>query len=97
MVSATQGDSQLVGSSQGEVSCSETPRQLGGAGDRTSNLPVTIQPALPPEPLAAHGSVVECFLGYLCDSSFTVAHWRWLPLNTNTAEGCRFVIALRKD
>ena len=24
--------------------------QLGGAGDRTSNLPVTSQPALPPEP-----------------------------------------------
>ena len=24
--------------------------QLGGSGDRTSNLPVTVQPALPPEP-----------------------------------------------
>ena len=28
------------------------PRQ-GGAGDRTSNLPATSQPALPPEPYAA--------------------------------------------
>ena len=28
--------------------------QLGGAGDRTSNLPVTSQPSLPPEPQAAH-------------------------------------------
>ena len=27
--------------------------QLGGAGDRTSNLPVTSQPALPPEPRAS--------------------------------------------
>ena len=34
---------------QGEVSCSGTPRHsgLGGAGDRTSNLPVTGQTALP--------------------------------------------------
>ena len=28
--------------------------QLGGAGDRTSNLPVTSQPALTPELLPAH-------------------------------------------
>ena len=28
--------------------------QLGGAGDRTSDLPVTSQPALPPEPHGAH-------------------------------------------
>jgi hypothetical protein len=28
--------------------------QLGGAGDRTSNLPVTSQPALPPETHATH-------------------------------------------
>ena len=28
--------------------------QLGGAGDRTSNLPVTSQPALPPDPYATH-------------------------------------------
>ena len=49
-----QGDSQPVGSSQGEASRSGTPRpQLGGAGDRTSNLQVTRRPALPPEPHAA--------------------------------------------
>ena len=32
--------------------------QLGGAGDRTSNLPVTSRPALPPEPHAAHLKVL---------------------------------------
>ena len=32
---------------------------LGGAGDRTSNLPVTSQPAPPPEP---HGDTHSCFL-----------------------------------
>ena len=31
--------------------------QLGGAGDQTSNLQVTIQPALPPEPNAAPASI----------------------------------------
>ena len=29
--------------------------QLGGAGDRTSNLEVTSQPALPPELMPPHG------------------------------------------
>ena len=48
--SATQGDSQLVRSSQGEALCSGTPR---GAGDQTCNLPVANQPDLPPEPHAA--------------------------------------------
>ena len=45
-----QGDSQLVRSSQGEM-LAQGPRdiQLGGAGDRTSNLTVTSQPTLPPE------------------------------------------------
>ena len=43
-VSATQGDSQLVEGSQGDVSLlRDTSTQwLGGAGDRTSNLPVTL-------------------------------------------------------
>ena len=52
MLSPTQGDSQLVGSSEGEVSCSGTPQhseQLGGAEYRTSYLQVTSQPAQPPE------------------------------------------------
>ena len=48
----TQGDSQHVGSRQGEASCSHLDTQLGGAGDRTSNLPVTSPPALPPELLS---------------------------------------------
>jgi len=39
-----QCNSQLIGSSYGKVSCSATPRQLGRARDRTSNLPVAIQP-----------------------------------------------------
>ena len=47
-VSSAQGDSQLVGSSWDEVSCSRTSR----AGDRTTNLPDTSQPALPPGPHA---------------------------------------------
>ena len=48
-------------SRQGEASCSRTPQRSeeepGGARDRTSNLPVTGQPALPPEPHAVilHG------------------------------------------
>ena len=50
--SATQGDSQLR-SSQGEAALT-----LGGAGDRTSNLPVTSQPAVPPEPHAAVSNVL---------------------------------------
>ena len=33
-------------------------RLLGGAGDRTSNLPVTSQPALTPEPHAAQSRYV---------------------------------------
>ena len=41
-VSTTQGDGQLVGSL-----LRDTTTQLGGAGDRTSNLLVTSQPALP--------------------------------------------------
>ena len=50
---ATQGDSQLVRSSQGEgVSLRDTSTQLGVAGDRTSNLLVPSQPTLPPEPHA---------------------------------------------
>ena len=48
--SATQGDSQPVSSSQGEASAQgHLHTQLGGAGDRTSNLWVASQPALPPE------------------------------------------------
>ena len=35
--------------------------QLGGAGYQTSNLLVTSQPALPPEPYAAH-SVLLCIV-----------------------------------
>ena len=31
--------------------------QQGGAGDRTSDHPVTSQPALPPEPHVAHRAV----------------------------------------
>ena len=53
MLSTIQGDSQLVRSSQAEVSPSGTPR-LAGAGNRTSNLPVTSQPTLPPEPHTSH-------------------------------------------
>ena len=44
-----QGDSQLVGISQGEeASRSGTPRlsAIGGAGDQTGNLPVASQPYL---------------------------------------------------
>ena len=46
--SSTQGDKQLAGAVRVRASS-----QLGGgaAGDRTSNLPVTGQPAPPPEPL----------------------------------------------
>ena len=43
-----QGDSQLVGRRQGEASRSGTPQlgtRLGGAADRTRNLPVMRQPA----------------------------------------------------
>ena len=47
-MSTTQGNNQLVRSSYCEVSCSGTPRH--SARDRTSNLPVTSQAALPPEP-----------------------------------------------
>ena len=54
-----QSASQLVESSQGEVPCLGTPRhleedELGGAGDRTSDLPVSSHAPLPPEPHAAH-------------------------------------------
>ena len=49
-----QGNSQLIRSSQVEGSCSGTPRQIGGAGDRTTNLPVTSLLALPPELHATH-------------------------------------------
>ena len=49
--SSMQGNSQLVMSSHGEASCSGTPLHSSrGAGDRTSNLLVTSQPALPPQP-----------------------------------------------
>ena len=54
--STMKGDGQLVGSSKGELSCSGTPRHsvaLGGAGDRTGNLPVIRQPTAPTEPHAA--------------------------------------------
>ena len=47
--SAMQGDSQLAGSSQGEVGClaqGHLDTQLGGASDQTSNLLVTSQPVL---------------------------------------------------
>ena len=47
-VSTMQGDSQLVWSSQDQE---RLDTQLGRAGDRTSNLPLTSQPALLPEPL----------------------------------------------
>ena len=33
--------------------------ELGGAGDQTSNLPVSSQPALPPEPLWARGRMAS--------------------------------------
>ena len=50
--STRQGDSQLVRSSQGEVSCSRTPQH---SGNRTSNLTVLpSQPTLLPERHAAH-------------------------------------------
>ena len=44
--SPTQGDSKLLSSNQGE---GHLDTLLGGDGDHTSNLPVTSQPALPPE------------------------------------------------
>ena len=46
--STSQGDSQLVGSGQGEVRDTST-LQIGGVGDRTGDILVTVQPALPPE------------------------------------------------
>ena len=62
--SATQGDSQLVWSSQGEASRSGTPRY---SRDWTSNLPIISQPALPPDPRAIpKWSVVWPFLSCLC-------------------------------
>ena len=56
------GDSQLVGGrclAQGHL---DTP-QLGGAGDQTSNLTVTGQPAVPPEPHATAGRARTDWLG----------------------------------
>ena len=37
----------------------DTQSRLGGSGDQTSNLPVTSQPALPPEPHAAWEKLVD--------------------------------------
>ena len=56
--STTQGDSQLVGSGQGEASHSGTPQ----SGHRTRNLQVTSQPALPPEPHAAQEALLRALL-----------------------------------
>ena len=39
--------------------------QLGGAGDRTSNLPVTSQSALSPDPHAGSGLVHSSMHGYM--------------------------------
>ena len=68
--STTQGVSQLVGSSYGGVSCSRTSRHSmcdPRSRDRTSNVPVTSQPALPPEP---HAALLFCyFLLLRCSSS----------------------------
>ena len=51
--STTQGDSQLTGAVRvRRLAQGHLVTQLGGAGDQTSNLPVTSQPALPPEPQA---------------------------------------------
>ena len=61
-----QGDSQLVRAvrvrclAQGQLNT-----QLGRAGNRTGNLPVFSQPALPPKPYAA----MYCFLIFLFTSS----------------------------
>ena len=65
-VSAMQGDSQLVGSSKGEVSCSGTPRHSRRKQDRTSNLLVTSQPALPPEPYATPKHPLQCVCVCVC-------------------------------
>ena len=53
VVTTMQGNSQLLGGTEGEVSCSGTPQNTKLAGDRTSELLVTSQPALPPEPHAS--------------------------------------------
>ena len=53
-----QGDSRLVGRSQGELSCSGN-LDTRGSGDRPRNLPVTGPPALIPEPHVAHCSICD--------------------------------------
>ena len=55
--SATQGNSQHISClSQGHLHT-----RLGGAGDRTCNLPVTSKPAPPPEPHAATSVSLRVF------------------------------------
>ena len=59
--------------------------QLGGAGDRTSNLPVTSQPALPPELLPP-----DLLYIIINDVYFIIIHNNKLY----RAEGRRFVCVL---
>ena len=54
--SAPRGDRQLVGSRQGDGVSQGHASTLSEEGDRTSNLPATSHPALPPEPHAAQES-----------------------------------------
>ena len=64
---------QLIRSSRGEVSCSPQHSTLGGAGDRTNNLPVTSQPALPPE--LSLGRHKKTCLSPGCHHSASTARW----------------------
>ena len=88
-----QGDSQLVGSIQGEESHSGTPR-LGGARDQTSNRPVTSQPALPPEPQV--GETLQFKVEKLQSTKITVQGLR-IKMSLGSLSLCGSCICLCRD